>query len=175
MAKLRPDVFFIGMDANAKPLEKPSMKATRKSAKGGLPNAMFAQAAVEDLPEELAGVANEIHINFPWGSLLRAVAVGDAGVLESLRCIARPSAALEILLGVDHERDRAELYRLRVPEIDATFIESVLVPNYQAAGFSLNEFRELASTEWVKVETSWAKRLSGNESRRVYRLVFQAI
>ena len=66
------------MDANAKPLEKPSMKATRKPAKGGLANAMFVQAAVEDLPVEFDGVADEIHIHFPWGSLLRAVATGDA-------------------------------------------------------------------------------------------------
>ena len=175
MAKLRPDVFFIGMDANAKPLEKLSMKATRKPSKGGLPNVMFVQAAVEGLPEEFAGVASEIHINFPWGSLLRTVSVGDAGDLGSLRRIARPGAALEILLGVDQDRDRAELHRLGIPQIDEPYIRSVLVPNYEAAGFLLIGFRELTSTEWAKVETSWARKLSGNESRRVYRLVFQAI
>ncbi len=174
MAKLRPDAFFIGVDANVKPLEKPSMKATRKPAKGGLPNAMFVQAAVENLPEEFAGAVSEIHINFPWGSLLRAVAIGDAGILGSLRSIARPGAALEILLGVDQERDRAELHRLGIPQIDASYIRSGLIPNYESAGFSLIEFREMASPEWAKIETSWAKKLSGNESRSVYRMVFQA-
>jgi 16S rRNA (adenine(1408)-N(1))-methyltransferase len=52
-AKSNPDKFFIGIDANVKPLEKPSMKATRKPSKGGLPNALFVQAAVEELPGEL--------------------------------------------------------------------------------------------------------------------------
>jgi 16S rRNA (adenine(1408)-N(1))-methyltransferase len=35
------------------------------------------QAAVEDLPEDLADVADEVHVHFPWGSLLRGVATGD--------------------------------------------------------------------------------------------------
>jgi tRNA G46 methylase TrmB len=67
MAKSDPNKFFIGIDANVKPLEKPSMKATRKPNKGGLSNVMFVQAAIEDLPEEFDGVADEIHIHFPWG------------------------------------------------------------------------------------------------------------
>ena len=174
MAKMRPDAFFIGVDANAKPLEKPSMKATRKPAKGGLPNAMFVQAAVEDLPEEFAGIASEIHINFPWGSLLRAVAIGDADVLESLRGMARPGAVLEILLGVDPERDRAELERLGIPVIDEAYVTSTLAAGYQRAGFSLVESRALAASEWGKVETSWAKRLSGNDTFIFFRLWSEA-
>lgn len=49
------------------------MKATHKPAKGGLPNSMFVEAAIESLPDEFEGVADEIHINFPWGSLLRGL------------------------------------------------------------------------------------------------------
>ena len=94
MAKREPNKFFIGIDANVKPLEKPSMKATRKPNKGGLPNVMFVQAAVEDLPKEFDGVADEIHIHFPWGSLLRAVANGEGEVLRSLRRIAAPECQL---------------------------------------------------------------------------------
>jgi len=33
-ARANPNKFFIGIDANTKPLEKPSIKATRKPAKG---------------------------------------------------------------------------------------------------------------------------------------------
>ena len=65
LAKARPDKFIIGIDANAKLLEKLSMKITRKPAKRGLPNAIFVQAAAEDLPEEFEGVASEIFLNFP--------------------------------------------------------------------------------------------------------------
>ena len=173
MAKARPNAFVVGVDANAKPLEKPSMKATRKPAKGGLPNAMFVRAAVEILPEEFAGAASEINVNFPWGSLLRAVAVGDAEVLASFRRIARGGAILSILLGVDPERDRAELARLGIPEISDSYVTSMLVPRYVSEGFSLIEFRGLEPGEWATLPTSWARRLGGNSARRVYHLRFR--
>src|SRR5262245_25665122 len=67
-AKRNPDKFYIGIDASAAALEKISEKIHRKPAKGGLPNVLFIQASVEDLPSELDGAADEIHIHFPWGS-----------------------------------------------------------------------------------------------------------
>src|SRR5687767_12442682 len=108
-ARANPNKFYIGVDASAKALEKPSMRATRKPKKGGLPNAMFVQAAVEDLPDEFNGVADEIHIHFPWGSLLKAVATGGADVLASLRRIAAPDCLFEVVIGVDSERDSSEI------------------------------------------------------------------
>ena len=114
-ARANPNKFYIGIDANAKPLEKISMKATRKPAKGGLPNVLFVQAAIENLPEELNAAADEIHIHFPWGSLLRAVARGDENVLESLRRICAPACLLEIVIGIDRERDKSEVERLELP------------------------------------------------------------
>jgi 16S rRNA (adenine(1408)-N(1))-methyltransferase len=173
-ARKHPEKFVIGIDANAKPLEKLSMKATRKPAKGGLPNAMFVQTAVEALPDEFACLADEIHINFPWGSLLRAVAVGDAEVLAGLRRIACCGAWLEVVIGVDAERDRAELERLGVLVPSLESIEWELLPRYKAAGFKMIDWRELAPAEWARFDTSWARKLSGNESRRVFVMRFRA-
>jgi 16S rRNA (adenine(1408)-N(1))-methyltransferase len=173
-ARANPDKFYIGVDANAKPLEKLSMKATRKPAKGGLPNAMFVQAAVEDLPEEFDGVADEIHVHFPWGSLLGAVATGDEVVLASLHRLAAPGCLLEVIIGIDPERDRGELERLGVPELTLVVLHSYLVPKYMSAGFEPLECRSLDGGEWATLETSWARKLKGNENRTVFYLTFQA-
>ena len=173
-AKANPNKFYIGVDANVKPLEKPSMKATRKPAKGGLPNAMFVQAAVEDLPEEFDGVADEIHIHFPWGSLLKAVATGDETVLGSLRRLAAPGCLLEIVIGVDPDRDRAELERLGIPELSPVILHSFLVPKYKKAGFGPLDCRRLSHDEWSAIDTSWSRRLSGGSQRTVYLLSFIA-
>jgi len=173
-ASENPNKFFIGIDANAKPLEKPSMKATRKPGKGGLPNAMFVQAAVEDLPEELNGVADEVHIHFPWGSLLRAVTTGDTEILTSLHRISAPGCLLEIVVGIDSERDRNEVERLGISELTPVFLHSYLVPKYKAAGFDLLDCEMLTNAEWSQLETSWAKRLGGNDNRSVWYLVFTA-
>ena len=171
-ARANPNKFYIGIDANVKPLEKISMKATRK--KGGLPNALFVQAAVEDLPEELNETANEIHIHFPWGSLLRAVALGDEKILKALRRISASECVLEIVIGIDADRDRSEIERLELPELSPEYLEKVLIPKYKAAGFDCLESGTLTSSGWSKLETSWARKLQGGSNREVTYLVFQA-
>lgn len=173
-ARANPNKFYIGVDANVKPLEKPSMKATRQPSKGGLPNAMFVQAAIEDLPEELEGSADEIHIHFPWGSLLKAVSTADGKVLSSLRRISAPDCLLEIVIGIDPIRDKAEIERLDIPELTPIFLHSYLIPKYKAAGFELLEYGTLSSDEWGQLETSWARRLQGRSERKVFHLRFRS-
>jgi ubiquinone/menaquinone biosynthesis C-methylase UbiE len=56
-ARRHPDQFYIGIDAESSALEKVSEKIHRKPEKGGAANILFIQAAVEDLPSELDGVA----------------------------------------------------------------------------------------------------------------------
>ena len=149
------------------------MKATRKPSKVGLSNALFVQAAVEELPEELNAVANEIHINFPWGSLLKAVATGDSSVLSSLRRISAPDALLEMVIGIDPQRDKSEIERLGLPDLSAGYIKFDLLPKYEDMGFFSMRNSVLEPAEWRKIETSWAKRLQG-EGRAVRSLIFRA-
>jgi 16S rRNA (adenine(1408)-N(1))-methyltransferase len=172
-ARANPNKFYIGIDANAKPLEKISMKATRKPSKGGLPNVLFVQAAIENLPAELNAAADEIHIHFPWGSLLRAVLVGDANVLENLRRICAPECLIEIIVGIDEERDKSEIERLELPRLSADYLANVLIPKYEAAGFKTLESGALDSSRWSKLETSWARKLQGGANRRVTYLILQ--
>ena len=171
-ARENPNKLFIGVDANAKPLEKLSTKVTRKISKGGLSNVMFVQAAVEDLPSELDGTADEIHIHFPWGSLLKAVATADEDVIAALRRVAAPGCLLEIVIGIDPERDKTEIERLDIPELTPIFLHSYLFPKFASAGFELIEHGKLKPGEWARLETSWARKLQGNSDRKVTYLVF---
>ena len=173
-ARENPNKFYIGIDANAKPLEKISMKATRKPSKGGLPNVLFVQAAVENLPEELNETADEIHIHFPWGSLLRAVLTGDESALQNLRRICAPGCLVEIVTGIDEERDQSEIERLELPTLSTDYLENVLILKYQAAGFEILEKGVLSAADWSKLETSWARKLRGSENRRVTYLILRA-
>lgn len=175
LARQNPKKFFIGVDASPRPLEKISEKIHRSPAKGGLPNVLFIQAAVEELPPELDGVADEVHIHFPWGSLLRAVAAGDEKVLQSLRKVCSQEALLEIIIGLDAERDRTEIERLGLGPLSIEFIDAELGGRYQAAGFEIVERGVLPSSEWPRLETSWAKRLGGSEGREVIYIIARAI
>ncbi len=173
-ARQNPDKFYMGIDANASALVKLSEKIHRKPAKGGLANALFVQAAVEDLPCELDGIASEVHVNFPWGSLLRAVAAGDRGVLSNLRRICAPEAELKIFMSFDPERDRAEIERLELPSISGAFLKTVLVPRYQAAGFNVLESNGHSTAEWPELRTSWAQRLRDNDRRSLIYILARA-
>lgn len=174
-ARQNPNKLYIGIDPNARPLEKISEKTHRKPAKGGAPNVLFIQAAVEDLPSELNGVADEVHVHFPWGSLLRAVATGEITVLQNLRRICAPGALLEIVIGLDPARDQTEIERLGLIPLSIEFIDQQLTPNYRAAGFETIERGIIAASEWPKINTSWAKRLHGNEQRDITYLIASAI
>jgi 16S rRNA (adenine(1408)-N(1))-methyltransferase len=173
-AQSNPNKFYIGIDANTKPLEKISMKATRKPAKGGLPNVLFIQAAVEALPEELNETADEIHIHFPWGSLLRAVVSGDDNILASLRRISAPECLLEIVIGIDEERDKTEIERLGLPKLSEGYLQETLIPKYEAADFEVLESGVLNPSQWSRLETSWARKLQTNDKRKCVYLILQA-
>ena len=174
-ARRNPNKFYIGIDPNTRPLEKISEKIHRKPAKGGAPNVLFIQSAIEELPAVLNGVANEVHVHFPWGSLLRAVATGDVALLQNLRRICAAEALLEVVIGIDPARDQSELERLGVKPLTLEVVDTVLVPNYAAAGFAIIERGIIAASEWPTLETSWAKRLQGNEQRPITYLIARVI
>lgn len=164
-ARQNPHRFYLGIDAAANSLEKVSEKIHRKPAKGGLKNALFIQAAVEALPEELNGVADEVHIHFPWGSLLKGVATGDETILKNMRRICAPDAVLEVIIGVDQERDATELQRLGISDLSESFIATTLRQRYQEYGFEIDEFGSFAAGKWPDICTSWAQRLRTNDKR----------
>ena len=164
-ARQNPHRFYLGIDASANSLEKISEKIHRKPAKGGLKNALFIQAAVEALPEELDGIADEVHIHFPWGSLLKGIATGDETILKNIHRICAPDAVLEVIIGVDPERDASELQRLGISYLSEDFITTNLAKRYQDCGFQITESGSFPAGQWPNICTSWAHRLSTNDKR----------
>ncbi len=135
---------------------------------------MFVQAAVESLPEELAGIASEVLVQFPWGSLLRGVAAGDELVMRNLRRVCVPKALLHVTLGLDLERDRCELERLELPAITIEYARTVLAERYLKAGFRVVEVEAAPLSDLTQIQTSWARRLHGRASRSPISITAQA-
>ena len=173
-ARSDPDRFYIGIDVARGALEKISEKIHRKPEKDGLSNVLFVHASVEALPAELDGTVDEMHIHFRWGSLLRSVVLGDGQALSALRRISAPGAWLEVLIGLDEARDVAELRRLGLPSLTEAHVASTMVLCYSRAGFEAVESGIIPRSEWPHLETTWARRLRGNEARRMLFLVAKA-
>jgi 16S rRNA (adenine(1408)-N(1))-methyltransferase len=174
-ARSHPTQFFVGIDPNTRPLQKISQKIYRKPAKGGAPNALFIQASVENLPEELNGIANEVHVHFPWGSLLRVVALGDLNELEGIRRVCTTNAILKLTIGLDMQRDSAEIQRLGLLPLSPDFLSGQLHDRYLAARFEIIEQSCIPPADWPASGTSWAKRLKDGHTRKLTHLVARAI
>lgn len=174
-ARQNPTKSYIGIDPNTRPLRKVSEKIHRKVTKGGAPNALFIQATVEDLPKELDGVADEVHVHFPWGSLLKAVTNGDLNVLQGIRRICAVNAWVKIVIGIDPERDAAEIERLGLEQLSEAYITGVLRNRYLAANLDLIEHGVISNSGERTIKSSWAQRLRGNSNREIVYLIARAI
>lgn len=161
-AKEHPERFYIGIDAASAGLREKSARAARKPSKGGVPNVLFVSASVERLPAELAGVADEVHVHFPWGSLLRAFVVGEQEILAGVRGLCAPGAWLEVVAALDPARDRVELARLGLAP-EAHFPRESLA-RYGAAGFEVTELGQVEAGRWPHLQSTWAKRLQRERS-----------
>ena len=136
-----------------------------------MPNVLFVQAAIENLPNELHGIATEVQVQYPWGSLLRGVAGGDDLVMRNLRSLCSLNARLQVTFGLHPERDRCEWQRLGLPEISIDYIKKELAVSYRQAGFRIGKTEAVFSSDLPQSHSSWAKRLHRSDSRLFFRIV----
>ena len=162
---------FIGIDANAAALRELSGRAAR----AGTFNLLYVRAAVEALPHELDGIADQLTVILPWGSLLAAVTQPSVPALASLRALCQPKAALTVVFGIDPARDHAEAIRLGLPSFDAAFFEGPLAAGYANAGFTVKAVRPLTAGELARWPSTWAKRLAHGQPRPVFQIDARAM
>jgi 16S rRNA (adenine(1408)-N(1))-methyltransferase len=139
----------IGVDADAASMKR----AARRALRSRLTNAVFVVAAVESLPSELTGVAEQVTISFPWGSLLRGLLTDDGGVLPAVSRICRPGATVTAVWSLI-ERDRA-----------VAPAPAALVRRFAHVGLEVDVLRRASADEVAATESSWAKRLGAGDDR----------
>lgn len=164
-AREYPDTFFIGLDANADNLREASFKAAKRPDKGGLPNVLFAQAAVEELPTTLLGIATHVTVNLPWGSLLEAVALPKVEALKAIANLCRPKATLEIIFGYELLNEQKMIEQLGLPLLNAQYLNTQLTQAYLEAGFAVR-WVYLGQEDLKKHPTTWAKKLGFGKKRQ---------
>lgn len=175
MARANPDKLYIGIDASSEALVKVSERIHRNPKHGGAKNALFLKASVETLPEELKNIADEVHIHFPWGSLLRAVLLPDESILRSIRAICKEQALLEIITSIDRNRDANEFERLGIDmDIDDNYFENVLKPRFALAAFKITEHGIIPPGNWPSLCSSWGAKLRSSGTRDARYMIAQA-
>ena len=159
-ARRHPERLVIGMDPVREGLRETSSRALRKQSRGGLPNVLYVWAGIEQPPDELSGVADEVHVVLPWGKLLRGVVLPETDVLAGLRRVAAPEALLRLVLGVDVWADPVPVEVRGVPEPTLEYVERHLARAYAREGLRLLEARALSPAEIEELPSTWARRLA---------------
>jgi 16S rRNA (adenine(1408)-N(1))-methyltransferase len=166
LAKASPSLAVLGLDPELAGLAEYSGRALRKPARGGLANVRYGLGSIEALPSELAGLASGVSIILPWGSLLRAVALPEPGLLANLRAICAPGARLTVVFTYDRDLDPGQVARLDLPPLGED-VAARLAPGYAEAGWRIEGAVAIGNAELRGLASTWARRLGHGERERV--------
>jgi 16S rRNA (adenine(1408)-N(1))-methyltransferase len=142
--------------------------SARRAARAGLDNLLFVQAAVEALPVELTSVADRITVNYPWGSLLRAVAAPDIGLVAAIAGTGRPGATFTLLVNMSVFDDAGYCARMGLPHPPILADARATAEAFGAAGLGVTAI--VADLTALPYKTSWGQRLVRGSRRRILRL-----
>jgi 16S rRNA (adenine(1408)-N(1))-methyltransferase len=165
-ARREPGALVVGIDASAAGMAESSLRAARSEKRGGLPNVLFLAGAAECPPIELYGIADEITILFPWGSLLRGTLALDDAVAAGIASLIRPGGRAEAFVSVT-DRDGLGLDPLRPTD------GAALARRWAAHGLDLATFRPATAIEIAATHSTWARRLRTGRDRPAWRLVLR--
>jgi 16S rRNA (adenine(1408)-N(1))-methyltransferase len=145
-ARTDATIFAIAIDASPDGLADGAWRAKRAR----IGNAAFLIEGVELLPPHLSGIADEVTVHFPWGSLLRGLADGSNAVIRPIADLLKPGADLRVLLSAV-DRDG-------VGEVTPRVVLS-RSGRYAEHGLDLVEATWASQALVDESHSSWAKRL----------------
>ena len=145
-AKTEPSTFAIALDASPDALSDGAWRAKRARAA----NVAFLVEAVEYVPMELSGQADEVTVHYPWGSLLHGLVAADERVLSPLAKLLKPDGELRALVSATSRDGYADLTPADL---------SALAGPYAEHGLELTAVRLASPADIVVARSSWAKRL----------------
>ena len=172
-ARERPGTLCIGLDPVAGAMRESAFRAGRKPQRGGVNNAVYIVASVEALPRPLAGVADEISINYPWGSLLAGLVRPEPAVLSAIAGLGKPGAMIGLLINYSIFGDSAYLERLGLPDLPLERMDRELAPAYRRAGIELLGY-DVMSADGPH-GTSWGRRLVRGAGRETLAVTARTI
>lgn len=159
-AQQHPTWLVIGLDPVRENMREISAKAAKKPERGGAPNVLFVVASIEQPPEELRGMAGEIFVTLPWGSLMRGIILGDAAVLAAIASFGAAGASVRIVLNTRIFEDPVPLDARDLPEVTPDYVRASLTAAFEGAGLRIDHADWMDADEVATLGTTWAKRLS---------------
>jgi 16S rRNA (adenine(1408)-N(1))-methyltransferase len=159
LASADPTRLLIGMDALDQPMGAVAAKAARKPARGGRANLLLVRAPIEALPPELSGIAADVSVQLPWGSLLEGIVLAREEVLGGLAALCRPGARLRVTLNGEIWLDSTPARYEHLPVPTPEYVADVVAVGLARVGIRFVEARYASAEEAKSLPTTWARRL----------------
>jgi 16S rRNA (adenine(1408)-N(1))-methyltransferase len=151
LAAQHPDWFVIGVDSCRENL--------REHSQAKLHNMLFVIASAQDLPFELNGLISHITINFPWGSLLEGLLIGDSRLICGLESISRFTTSVDLHLNGGAMAEAGMTLEAGVEKV---------YDNLNRSGWQIENPIAMNANALRNFPTTWAKRLAfGRDPRAV--------
>lgn len=167
VAAADPRSLVIGVDADAASMVDASRRAARAAGRGTPSNPLFVVAAAEAPPAELVGLADEVRILFPWGSLLRGALGSDATVAAGIASLVRPGGDLTTILSITR-RDGID----GMDTLDARALARVARVQ-RGVGLHMVAAHPICLDAVRATRSSWGRRLLASGAERpIWRLAF---
>ena len=158
-AAREPETLFIALDADASAMADASRRAARPTRRGGHDNILFLVTAAEALPGLMCGIADEVTVILPWGSLLSAVLEPGSATLAGIAHVLKNNGELTLLVSTQ-ERDGI----VGAIELDEE-AACELARCYNDAGFETLEVRPAGRSDVEQLSSGWGRRLDIPERR----------
>lgn len=165
-----PKTLWVGLD----PAISQQDETLKKVRKLKLANLLFIQGSFEHLPDVLLGSFDEVKVVLPWGTLLESVVKPSTTSVAKFMSLFRADsvgARLTLDFGFAPELEPSETNRLSLGKIDQNYVESDVIPVFEAGGFKLVSFRELSKESLRDLGTTWGKKLSFGGNRVFFEVV----
>jgi 16S rRNA (adenine(1408)-N(1))-methyltransferase len=129
-------------------------------------NLAFVAAAANDLPGDLAGIADEVTVVLPWGSLLQVVLLADPVFVDKVKAVLKPRGQLEMLISVAESDVGAG--KINFGESQAR----ALVAEYAGLGLTPDGLKVADESDVDRLGSSWGRRLAIPRRRQAWILRF---
>jgi 16S rRNA (adenine(1408)-N(1))-methyltransferase len=146
------------------------LKASKKPPRGGLTNILFVWSGVEQVPEELNGMAEHIYVNFPWGSLLQAMVGENTTGFQKLVQLGKPGTVLEVYLTYHEHFEPQTITEKKLPTLKSYLSSGKLVKYWETQGVEDIEWHPVEEAEVKSFPSSWLKKITSQRDRAIFHI-----
>jgi 16S rRNA (adenine(1408)-N(1))-methyltransferase len=162
-----PYTLFIGIEPTASNLYEYSKKANKNK----LNNLIYVISSIENLEDDLNGLADKIYINFPWGSLLEVIVKDMTALLNKISLLGKIGAEFHFTFAYSTIHEPMEIEKRKLPILTEEYLYNNIKEIYSKAGLVVESCINIKPLEVNRFGTLWAKKLFLGKSRDVYKII----